>query len=83
MVQSVVFLAADPDLASWRTPSRRREPRVCLAVGRPHKTPLVNVELKRGEDLRYKKAKLELLLMHKIKMISKIDWINCEGFNRP
>jgi hypothetical protein len=29
--------------------------------------PLVDVELKRGEDLRYVKAKLGLLLMNKVK----------------
>jgi hypothetical protein len=34
------------------TLSRRRHPRVCLGVSRPPKTPLVNVELKRGEYLR-------------------------------
>jgi hypothetical protein len=28
-------------------------------------------------------AKLELLLMHKVKTISRLDLINCEGFNRP
>jgi hypothetical protein len=31
------------------TPSRRRELRVCLGISRPPKTPLVNVESKRGE----------------------------------
>jgi hypothetical protein len=34
------------------TPSGRRDPRVCLGVGRPFKTSLVNVEPKRGENLR-------------------------------
>jgi hypothetical protein len=34
------------------TPSGRRDPRVCLGVGRPPKMPLVDVEPKRGEDLR-------------------------------
>jgi hypothetical protein len=34
------------------TSSGRRDPRVCLGVGRPPKTPLVDVELKKGEDLR-------------------------------
>jgi hypothetical protein len=33
-------------------PSGRRDPRVCLSVGRPPKMPLVDVEPKRGEDLR-------------------------------
>jgi hypothetical protein len=37
---------------SGGTPSGRRDRRVCLAVGRPPKTPLVDVEPKRGEDLR-------------------------------
>jgi hypothetical protein len=30
----------------------RRDPRACLSIGRTPKTPLVNVELKKGEDLR-------------------------------
>jgi hypothetical protein len=34
------------------SPSGRRDRRVCLGVGRPPKTPLVDVEPKRGEDLR-------------------------------
>jgi hypothetical protein len=34
------------------TPSGRRDPRVCFGVGMPTKTPLVDVELKRGEDLK-------------------------------
>jgi hypothetical protein len=34
------------------TPSGRRDHRVCLGIGRPPKTPLVDVEPKRGEDLR-------------------------------
>jgi hypothetical protein len=44
---------------------------------------LVDVEPKRGEYLRYMEAKLELLLMHKIKTISTIDCIDCGRFNRP
>jgi hypothetical protein len=32
------------------TLSGRRHPRVCLGIGRPHKTPLFDVEPKRGED---------------------------------
>jgi hypothetical protein len=28
-------------------------------------------------------AKLELLLMHKVKTISRLDLIDCGGFNRP
>jgi hypothetical protein len=34
------------------TPSGRRDRRVCLGIGRPPKMPLVDVEPKRGEDLR-------------------------------
>jgi hypothetical protein len=34
------------------TPSGRRDPRVCLSIDRPPKTPLVDIESKRGEDLR-------------------------------
>jgi hypothetical protein len=34
------------------TLSGKRDRRVCLEVDRPPKTPLVVVELKRGEDLR-------------------------------
>jgi hypothetical protein len=48
---------------SGGNPSGRRDPRVCLGVGRPPKMPLVDVESKRGEDLWYKKAKLWLLLV--------------------
>jgi hypothetical protein len=33
------------------TPSGRRDPRPCLGTGRPPKTPLIDVELKIGEDL--------------------------------
>jgi hypothetical protein len=33
-------------------PSERRDPTICLGIGRPLKTPLVDVEPKRGEDLR-------------------------------
>jgi hypothetical protein len=33
-------------------PSGRRDPRLCLGIGRPPKTPLIDVEPKRGEDLR-------------------------------
>jgi hypothetical protein len=42
------------------TPSRRRDPRVCLGVGKPPKTPLVDIEPKRGENLRLREAKLRL-----------------------
>jgi hypothetical protein len=37
---------------SGGTPSGRRDRRVCLSIGRPPKMPLVNVQPKRGEDLR-------------------------------
>jgi hypothetical protein len=60
-------------------PSGRRDPRVCLGVSRPHKTSLVNVESKRGEDLRQRETKLELLLMHKVKIVSRFDLIDCGG----
>jgi hypothetical protein len=33
------------------TPSGRRDPRLYLGIGRPPKTPLIDVEPKRGEDL--------------------------------
>jgi hypothetical protein len=33
-----------------RTSSRRRDPMVCLGFGRPPKTPLDDVESKRGKD---------------------------------
>jgi hypothetical protein len=33
-------------------PSGRRDHRVCLGVGRPSKTSLVDVELNRGQDSR-------------------------------
>jgi hypothetical protein len=48
-------------------PSGRRDPRVCLGIGKPPKMPLVDVEPKRDGDLRYREAKLELLLMYKEK----------------
>jgi hypothetical protein len=34
------------------TPSERRDPRVCISVGRPPKMPVVDIEPKRGEDSR-------------------------------
>jgi hypothetical protein len=46
------------------TPSGRRDSRVCLSFGKPSKTPLVDVEPKRDEDLRYREAKLGLNLMY-------------------
>jgi hypothetical protein len=57
---------------------------VCLGVGRPPKTPLVDVEPMTGEDSRYTEARatLEQLLMHKGKTISRVDWIDCGVFNR-
>ena len=36
------------DLAQGGTPSGRRDPRVCLRIGRPPRTPLNDVEPKRG-----------------------------------
>jgi hypothetical protein len=50
---------------------------VCLGVTKPSKTPVVDVEAKRGRDSRWKKDKLGLLLMHKVKAISRVDWIDC------
>jgi hypothetical protein len=41
-------------------PSGRRDLRVCLGVSRSPNTPLVNIEPKRGEDSRCKKARLGL-----------------------
>jgi hypothetical protein len=37
------------DLAPGRDPSGRR---FCLEIGRPYNTSLINVEPKKGEDLR-------------------------------
>nr|ACG43264.1 hypothetical protein [Zea mays] len=42
-------------ILSWR-----RDPKVCLGVGRPPNMPLVDVGPKRGEDLRLREAKLGL-----------------------
>jgi hypothetical protein len=50
MAQRVFFFAADLDLASREGPRRRGE--IVGCVGRPPKTPLVDVEPKRGEYLR-------------------------------
>jgi hypothetical protein len=52
---------------------------VCFGVGRPPKTPLIDIEPKIGEDLRQREAKLELFLIHKVKMISRFDLIDCGG----
>jgi hypothetical protein len=49
------------------TQSGRRDIRLCLGIGRPPNTTLIDVEPKRSEDLRYIRAKLELLLMYKVK----------------
>jgi hypothetical protein len=46
-------------LLGW-TLSGRRDPQVCLGSCRPPKTPLVDVEQKRGENLRQREAKLML-----------------------
>jgi hypothetical protein len=40
------------DLAPRRAPSGRRDLRLCLGIGRPPKTPLIDIEPMRGEDLR-------------------------------
>jgi hypothetical protein len=55
---------------------------VCLGVSRPPETSLVDVELKRGKNSRQKNTKLGLLLMLKVRMMSRIDWIDCVRFNR-
>jgi hypothetical protein len=54
MVQSVFFLLYSRPRSHLigGTPSGRRHPRVCLGIGRLVKTPLVDEEPKRGEDLR-------------------------------
>jgi hypothetical protein len=49
-----------------------RDPRVCLSVDRPPKTPLVNIEPNSVEVSRWRKAKLGLLLMHQVKTISRV-----------
>jgi hypothetical protein len=38
---------------------------------------LVVVEPTRGEDSRWEKDKLGLLLIYKVKNISRVDWIDC------
>jgi hypothetical protein len=79
MAQRVVFFAADLDLASQEGPRRREEILGCVLayIDRPPKIPLIDVEPKKGEDLRGRRAKLGLLLMHKVKTISIVDWIDC------
>jgi hypothetical protein len=52
---------------------------VCLSASRPPKTPLVGVETKIVEDSRWRTSKLGILLMLKVKIISRVDWIDCEG----
>jgi hypothetical protein len=51
MTQKVIFFATDLDPPRWDL-SGRRDYKVCLGVDRPPKTPLVDVEPKRGGDLR-------------------------------
>jgi hypothetical protein len=46
---------------------------VCLGISRPPKMHLVDIEPKRDEDLRWREAKLELHLMHKVKMIIRVE----------
>lgn len=48
-------------------PSGRRGPKLCLGIGMPPNTPLVDVEPTRGEDSRWEKDKLGLLLIYKVK----------------
>jgi hypothetical protein len=40
-----------PKSRSREGPVGRRNPRLCLGIGRPSKTPLIDVEPERGEDL--------------------------------
>jgi hypothetical protein len=40
------------NLAPGGTSSGRRDPRLCLGIGRTPKTPLIDVEPKKDEDLR-------------------------------
>jgi hypothetical protein len=39
------------DLAPGRDPVKERDLRLCLRIGRPPKTPLIDVEPERGQDL--------------------------------
>jgi hypothetical protein len=41
-------------LLPGRTPSGRRDPRICLGIARPPETPLYDVESERGEGYREK-----------------------------
>jgi hypothetical protein len=53
MAQSVVFFVANLDLSSREGPRLGGEILGCvLASAMPPKTPIVDVVLKRGEDLR-------------------------------
>jgi hypothetical protein len=38
------------DLDPERNPSGRRDPTICLSIGRPSKMPLYDIEPKKGED---------------------------------
>jgi hypothetical protein len=51
-VERRLFRSRPRSRLSGGTPSGRRDPRVCLGVGRPSKTPLVDVDPKRNEDSR-------------------------------
>jgi hypothetical protein len=55
---------------SGGTPLRKRDPRVCLGVSSPSKMHLVDIEPKRCKASSYKKAKLVLIQMHKVKTIN-------------
>jgi hypothetical protein len=52
MAHKVVFFATDLDLASQEGPHRRGEILGCLGIDKSPKTPLIDVEAKRGEDSR-------------------------------
>jgi hypothetical protein len=51
-VEALLLLSRPRYSLPGGAPSGRRDCRVCLGVGRPPKTPLVDVEPKRGQDLR-------------------------------
>jgi hypothetical protein len=73
IAQRVVFFVADLSYLSEATSSGSRDPRVCLSVGRSLKTSLVDIKPKRGGNSKWSKAKLGVLLIHKLKTISRVD----------
>jgi hypothetical protein len=77
MAQKVVFFVADLGFVSHEGPYRGGEILGYLGVDRSPKTVLVDVEPKRCEDLIRRKDKLGLLQIHKVKMINRINLIDC------